>query len=285
MLRANCSSIRQLWTHHRAVAVRRAHRAAKAMADVEEAPKDRVGFGRAEMFSEPLVGTVKTYHTHVFVCSHLSAREWSHDTTKEATSAHALLDAALAASGEQAAALGKPKTTLFAAEAGDRPGDVLLFPANKRLRPASDMVAQPSAWAAEVVSLLLSPAAGEALPVGTAHVFVCAHARRDKRCGVCGPALIESLRSGAESRGKAGGVAVRACSHVGGHAYAGNVLVFAPRAGGQEVVGDWFGYVAPGDVDALLDTRIAGGAILPKLWRGCMGMTPEQCTAECAGCV
>ena len=279
------------------------------MADIEEAPTDRVGFGRAEMFSEPLVGTVKTYNTHVFVCSHQarcvalklpspqalltpprnpqSAKEWSHDTTKEATSSHALLDAALeAASGEPgAAALGKPKTTLFAPEGGDRPGDVLLFPANKRLRPASDMVAQPSAWAAEVVSLLLSPAAGEALPVGTAHVFVCAHARRDKRCGVCGPALIDSLRAGAESRGKAAAVVVRACSHVGGHAYAGNVLVFAPRAGGGDIVGDWFGYVVPGDVDALLDTRIAGGAIIPKLWRGCMGMTPEQCTAACAGCV
>ena len=213
-----------------------------------------------------------------------SAKEWSHDTTKEASSAHALLDAALAAGGEQAAALGKPKTTLFAAEEGDVPGDVLVFPANRRLRPSADMASQPSAWAAEVVDLLLG-GGGEAMPVGTAHVFVCAHARRDKRCGVCGPALIDSLRSGVEGRGKAGAVTVHACSHVGGHAYAGNVLVFAPRAGGQEIVGDWFGYVAPGDVDALLDTRIAGGAIIPKLWRGCMGMTPEQCTAACAGCV
>ena len=272
--------VHRLWTcRHRAAPARRCLSSRSSMADIEEAPKDRVGFGRAEMFSETLVGTVKTYNTHLFVCSHQSAKDWSHDTTKDAGSAHAVLDAKLEACREQLTTVGKPKTTLFAAEGGDRPGDVLIFPANKRLRPGADMVAQPDAWATEVADLL-SSGAGEQL--AAPHVFVCAHSRRDKRCGVCGPALIDAFRS----RIPGAGVEIRACSHVGGHAYAGNVLIFAARAGSDVVTGDWYGYVTPNDVDALLETRIRAGQNLPKIWRGAMGMTPEECTASCgAGCV
>jgi hypothetical protein len=36
---------------------------------------------------------------------------------------------------------------------------------------------------------------------------------------------------------------VRACSHVGGHQYAGNVLAFSRRSGEGELLGDWYGYV------------------------------------------
>ena len=38
------------------------------------------------------------------------------------------------------------------------------------------------------------PVGAEPLPVGPA-VYVCCHARRDKRCGVCGPALMERFSS------------------------------------------------------------------------------------------
>jgi hypothetical protein len=36
---------------------------------------------------------------------------------------------------------------------------------------------------------------------------------------------------------------VRACSHVGGHSYAGNVLTFSRRTPEGTVIGDWYGYV------------------------------------------
>lgn len=79
-------------------------------------------------------------------------------------------------------------------------------------------------------------------------VFVCSHRTRDARCGYCGPILVDLLRAafiaalGAEGAAR---IRVYACSHVGGHKFAGNVLVYS-KAGG---VG--FGCVTPQDVNAL----------------------------------
>ena len=70
------------------------------------------------------------------------------------------------------------------------------------------------------------------------YVFVCCHGSRDKRCGVCGPALITRFKEEIEGQGLDGQVAVSACSHVGGHKYAGNVIIFSPDAKG-EVTGHW----------------------------------------------
>jgi len=64
-----------------------------------------------------------------------------------------------------------------------------------------------------------------------AHVFVCTHAARDARCGLCGPALIDAFRKEISDAGLEHLVAVRGCSHTGGHKYAGNVLVFVPENG------------------------------------------------------
>lgn len=71
-----------------------------------------------------------------------------------------------------------------------------------------------------------------------AYVFVCAHASRDKRCGVCGPVLIQKFKEEIESRSLNGQVFVNSCSHLGGHKYAGNIVIFGTNAEGK-VVGDW----------------------------------------------
>ncbi|XP_058211336.1 altered inheritance of mitochondria protein 32-like [Rhododendron vialii] len=65
------------------------------------------------------------------------------------------------------------------------------------------------------------------------HVFICAHANRDKRCGVCGPVLIEKFEEEIETRGLKDQVFVRACSHIRGHRYAGNIIIFSPDAEGK----------------------------------------------------
>lgn len=70
------------------------------------------------------------------------------------------------------------------------------------------------------------------------HVFVCAHGSRDKRCGVCGPVLIEKLKEGIQSRGLNDKVFVSACSHVGGHKYAGNLIIYSPNSEGK-TMGHW----------------------------------------------
>lgn len=88
-------------------------------------------------------------------------------------------------------------------------------------------------------------------------VLVCAHRERDARCGYCGAILVELLRSTFAAKlgeDAAKRIRVLPCSHVGGHAYAGNVLVYGSGGG----VG--FGALAPRDLDELTDFIAAFGS-------------------------
>ena len=250
----------------------------------EAAPRDRTGFGRSEMDSEKLAGTVKLHQTHLFLCCAERATAWATKSEEVAGSAHAELSAAVQARKD---VLGAAKVTLYESceSATDAPGDVLCFPSNGaafRIRAATNAGADAPAWAAEVAAAVSSPPAERGPEAETAFVFVCAHAKRDKRCGHTGPLLLAQLRTELASLPQR--VAVHAVSHVGGHAYAGNVLVFAPRDG-KEDARDWYGYVRPDDVP-LLVRRIREGvndAVLWRRWRGAQGMEAEECVA-CAAC-
>jgi (2Fe-2S) ferredoxin len=57
-------------------------------------------------------------------------------------------------------------------------------------------------------------------------------------------------------------VNVRATSHVGGHKYAGNVIIYP--------AGVWYGYVRPEDADRLAREHLGEGRILADLHRGSM---------------
>ena len=105
-------------------------------------------------------------------------------------------------------------------------------------------------------------------PLSGRHMFVCTHGQRDYRCGECGPLLLAALHAHLAAAGLTGVVHVYRSSHVGGHAYAGNVLIYPE--------GDWYGYVSTADVPRLVDRHLAAGEIVWDLWRGRMGLTPEQ---------
>ncbi|KAG5561976.1 hypothetical protein RHGRI_004870 [Rhododendron griersonianum] len=53
-----------------------------------------------------------------------------------------------------------------------------------------DVIMSGKLWASGVPEVLAG-----------SHVFVCAHANRDKRCRVCGPVLIEKFEKEIETRG------------------------------------------------------------------------------------
>jgi hypothetical protein len=80
-------------------------------------------------------------------------------------------------------------------------------------------------------------------------IFVCAHLRRDDRCGYCGPVLVELMKQAIAKHPSTKVQAVRVfpCSHVGGHVYAGNVLLYNSQ--GSICVGCF----CPSDIEALLD--------------------------------
>mmetsp|Transcript_39222 Transcript_39222/g.45607 ORF Transcript_39222/g.45607 Transcript_39222/m.45607 type:complete len:256 (-) Transcript_39222:367-1134(-) len=103
-------------------------------------------------------------------------------------------------------------------------------------------------------------------------IFVCAHRRRDDRCGYCGPMLVELIKQAVTSSMPAGEgekVHVLPCSHIGGHVYAGNVLVYSKRGG------VCFGCFCPPDIPALVESIATQSHDVPESLkarvRGVMG--------------
>ncbi|CAN6849191.1 unnamed protein product [Brassica oleracea var. botrytis] len=156
-------------------------------------------------------------------------------------------------------------------------GDVLVFPDMIRYKALKDTDVDAFV---EVVLVNGKPwTSGIQEELSGSFVFVCAHGSRDKRCGVCGPALIEKFEEEIGSRGLSEQIFVKPCSHIGGHKYAGNLIVFSPDSAGN-VSGHWYGYVTPDDVPAMLDQHIAQGEIIQNLSRGQMRLRPEGEEAE-----
>lgn len=228
------------------------------------------GFARPDFRQSPLVGTTEMYDRHVFLC-YKNPQVWPpRIEAAEFDRLPRLLSAALAArKGDM-----KRETRLTICEGHDGTeisnGDVLIFPDMIRYRRLTHFDVDTF-----VEEVLVKD--GEWLP-GTpeklkgSYVFVCCHGSRDRRCGVCGPALVTRFREEIDSHGLRGKVSVSPCSHIGGHKYAGNVIIFGPNGHG-EVSGHWYGYVTPDDVPLLLEQHIGKGEIIDYLWRGQMGLS------------
>lgn len=218
-----------------------------------------VGFDRPK--TEPLLGTVKFYQRHLFVCT-----------------GHATWPAKIEAGGGFLQALWEaitpwlpemPLQVKMTACDGVSLGpgyDILVFPDAIRY-----LGVQESDLAALIEDHLVGNRVSERIPherLTGQHIFVCVHGERDARCGACGPPLVEAFMVELEARGLAGQVVVRRTSHVGGHKFAGNVLIYPG--------GDWYGYVTPEDVPRIINQHILRDEVVTDLWRGRMGRSPEE---------
>jgi len=99
-------------------------------------------------------------------------------------------------------------------------------------------------------------------------IFCCAHVKRDMRCGYCGSKLADLIEEEIAKRGLKEKVMAARVSHVGGHAYAGNVLAYP--------IGTWYGYMRPADVPRLFDEHISSGKILADKLRGKVGLNKTE---------
>ncbi|XP_038998410.1 uncharacterized protein LOC120123633 [Hibiscus syriacus] len=108
------------------------------------------------------------------------------------------------------------------------------------------------------------------------YIFVCAHGNLDKRCCVCGPALIRKLNEEIELRGLKDQVFVSACSHIGGHKYAGNLIIFSPYSE-EKITGNWYGYVTPVYcvTHCIFPIKLAVVPFYVNICRGQMGASTE----------
>lgn len=138
-------------------------------------------------------------------------------------------------------------------------------------------------------------------------VLICGHGGRDMRCGVLGSVLraefeaqlpmhgVEVLRGpvqtdiDADAATIAGAVErpastarVGLISHIGGHKFAGNVIVYLPPSmktsdGEQHPLaghGIWYGRVEPKHVQGILQETVLKGNVIADMFRG--GITPNR---------
>ncbi|KAL2760835.1 hypothetical protein ACRALDRAFT_1073482 [Sodiomyces alcalophilus JCM 7366] len=140
-------------------------------------------------------------------------------------------------------------------------------------------------------------------------VLICGHGGRDMRCGIAGPVLsgefearlpqlgvpvaadpvvieeetdidaesVATRRHGeAVTLGKGVAARVGLISHIGGHKFAGNVILYIPpgtktRDGGDhplEGKGIWYGRVEPKHVDGIIRETILDGKVIQDMFRG-----------------
>mmetsp|Transcript_36778 Transcript_36778/g.103797 ORF Transcript_36778/g.103797 Transcript_36778/m.103797 type:complete len:273 (+) Transcript_36778:64-882(+) len=231
------------------------------------------GFDRPEMLSERLAGSVNAaFGRHLFLVWG-KASEWPEKPPGDCPAGSLPQVLAAALDAQKKTLKSKVKWNLVEARDGDEEGDVLVFPDYVRFRVGA------GAEDAGLKALLafLSGAgggqAGDMEDLGGSFVFVCAHAKRDARCAHCGPGLVEAIE-GRKKEGSHAGLEVRKCSHVGGHKYAGNAIVFSGR--GSRDDGHWYGYVTPKDVAAVISGRAARG----PLWRGRLGLSDTEAKQE-----
>lgn len=128
-------------------------------------------------------------------------------------------------------------------------------------------------------------------------IMICGHKSRDIRCGTLGPLLhrefYKFVASAVTRSKREAGVAwstqaatkvhplaftnVDLCSHVGGHAYAGNVVIYLPRNWKAEDgeglsplagLGVWYGRVEPRHVWGIMEETVGKGRVVGELVRG-----------------
>ncbi len=138
-------------------------------------------------------------------------------------------------------------------------------------------------------------------------VLICGHGGRDRRCGLLGPVLQEEFESklpGAgievltgpvqtdipslhaltgEASGRIYTSRVGLISHVGGHKFAGNVIIYLPpKLRTKEDLphplaghGIWYGRVEPRHVEGLISETILTGRVIEDLFRGAIRQNGE----------
>ncbi|HEX9115727.1 MAG TPA: sucrase/ferredoxin-like family protein [Anaerolineae bacterium] len=219
------------------------------------------GAGTVPTNPERLAGSVKYYQRHVFVCTGKTG--WPAHIDEDGGFCQGLSEAIAAAGPRLAQAV---KVNACDVPSLGQGTDLLVFPDRVRYLGLG-----PDDLGAFVDQCLVGEAGAAPLahePLTGRHIFVCVHQERDPRCGGCGPAIADRLGEALAARNLSGQVQVHRTSHVGGHQYAGNLLIYPE--------GDWYGLVTPEDVPGIVEQHLLAGRIVYSHWRGRMGLTQAQ---------
>ncbi|KFK27166.1 hypothetical protein AALP_AA8G344000 [Arabis alpina] len=222
---------------------------------------------------EKLVGTVQFYERHVFLCYKKPSVWPARIEASEFDRLPRLLSSVVSTRKSDM----KKETLLTICEGHDGTetsnGDVLIFPDMIRYRRLTHF--DVDTFVEEVLVKDVEWLPGNPESLNGSYVFVCCHGSRDRRCGVCGPSLVSRFREEIELHCPRSEVSVSPCSHIGGHKYSGDVIIYGLNTN-QRVTGHWYGCVTLEDVPLLLEQHINKGEIVDRLWRGEMGLLEEE---------
>lgn len=123
-------------------------------------------------------------------------------------------------------------------------------------------------------------------------VLICGHGGRDQRCGQLGPILqaefedklerqnvqvikdppvMDAIEVETDVQGYQPAARVGQISHIGGHKFAGNVIIYIPPSFTSNPLagkGIWYGRVEPQHVEGIVGKTLLDGKVIKDLFRG-----------------
>ena len=105
-------------------------------------------------------------------------------------------------------------------------------------------------------------------------IFICGHGGRDSRCGVMGSLLRDEFEAHIKRISKDRSKSkpeVALISHIGGHVFAGNVIIYFPQYPESHSLagkGVWYGRVEPRHVEGIMKETVVKGRVIEELFRG-----------------
>lgn len=143
-------------------------------------------------------------------------------------------------------------------------GDVMLFPDMIRYKGLTHF--DVDTFVDEVLVQNQIWLSGRPERLSGIHVFVCSHASHDIRCGVSGPVIIGRLRHELRTRVLDADVCIRPCTHIGGHKYKANVIVYSLEV-------KCYANVTADDVCELVDELFSMGVLVDGPRRSLQGLS------------
>lgn len=104
----------------------------------------------------------------------------------------------------------------------------------------------------------------EEFPIEKDLILICGHTKRDIRCGVLGPLLQQEFEEVLSIENLDESSELGLISHVGGHVYAGNVILFPQD--NKKII--WYGRVFPENVQGIVRETMKNDKIIKDLYRG-----------------
>ncbi|KAJ5119813.1 hypothetical protein N7448_010482 [Penicillium atrosanguineum] len=223
--------------------------------------------------SRPLYGHIKEFHSHVLVATGRS--DWKEKVGQEKGSLMEAFD-----EGSAKSRLGRIMVSASNIQPLDHSGDnstpttVLILPAFTFVDSVSqadvpDLVNRYiDNYDEKIDKSIVTPDAGmNARPCELDYVvLLCSHRRRDARCGITAPLIKRELERHLRPLGldrdaddsRPGGVGIFFVSHVGGHKFSANVLVY--RKKNQQMI--WLARVKPEHCEGLVKYTILEGKVV-----------------------